>query len=213
MKLYTYYRSQASFRVRIALNLKGIAREDSFLHLEKGDQFDAAYRAINPQMVVPTLIDGDVKLFQSLAILEYLDEAYPEPPLLPADPQARAWVRGLALINVADSHPLIVPRVREYLEYEFKLDEPTRIKWCQHWHTAELTALEAHLKDAATGRYCHGDAITLADICLASQAAGAKFFSVDTAPFLNFTRIANSLSTIDAFARAHPLKQPGAPAS
>ena len=100
MNLYTYYRSQASFRVRIALNLKGIAREDSFLHLEKGDQFDAAYRAINPQMVVPTLIDGDIKLFQSLAILEYLDEAYPEPPLLPADPLARAWVRGLALINV-----------------------------------------------------------------------------------------------------------------
>ena len=108
---------------------------------------------------------------------------------------------------------MIVPRVREYLEHEFKLDEPTRIKWCQHWHTAALTALEAHLKDAATGRYCHGDAITLADICLASQAAGAKFFSVDTAPFSNFTRIANSLSTIDAFARAHPLKQPGAPAS
>src|SRR5262252_3082437 len=89
MKLYTYYRSQASFRVRIALNLKGIAREDSFLHLEKDDQFAAAYRAINPQMVVPTLIDGDIKLFQSLAILEYLDEAYPEPPLLPADSVAR----------------------------------------------------------------------------------------------------------------------------
>jgi maleylacetoacetate isomerase len=106
-----------------------------------------------------------------------------------------------------------VPRVREYLEHEFKLDEPTRIKWCQHWHTAALTALEAYLKDPATGRYCHGDAITLADICLASQAAGAKFFSVDTAPFSNFTRIASSLSTIDAFARAHPLKQPGAPAS
>jgi maleylacetoacetate isomerase len=105
MKLYTYYRSQASFRVRIALNLKGIAREDSFLHLEKGDQFDAAYRAINPQMVVPTLIDGDIKLYQSLAILEYLDEAYPEPPLLPSDPLARAWVRGLALINAARLAP------------------------------------------------------------------------------------------------------------
>jgi glutathione S-transferase len=88
-----------------------------------------------------------------------------------------------------------VPRVREYLEHEFKLDEPTRIKWCQHWHTAALIALEAHLKEAATGRYCHGDAITLADICLARQAAGAKFFSVDTAPFSNFTRIVNSLST------------------
>jgi len=105
-----------------------------------------------------------------------------------------------------------VPRVCEYLERDFKLDEPTRIEWCQRWHPAALIALEAHLKDAAAGLYCHGDAITLADICLASQAAGAKFFSVDTAPFSNFTRIANSLSTIDAFARAHPLKQPGAPA-
>src|SRR5215469_11436561 len=101
MKLYTYYRSQASFRVRIALNLKGIPREDSFLHLEKGDQFAAAYQAINPQMVVPTLMDGDLKLFQSLAILEYLEETYPKPPVLPADSPARAWVRGLALINVA----------------------------------------------------------------------------------------------------------------
>ena len=105
MKLYTYYRSQASFRVRIALNLKGIARGDSFLHLEKGDQFAAEYRAINPQMVVPTLIDGDVKLFQSLAILEYLEEKFPEPPLLPADAQARAWVRGIALINAGRLAP------------------------------------------------------------------------------------------------------------
>ena len=152
-------------------------------------------------------------LFETLAIIEYLDETKPNPPLLPRDGRGRARARGLAQIVACDSHPLIVPRVREYLEHELKLDEPTRIKWCQHWHTAALTALEAHLKDAATARYCHGDAITLADICLASQAAGAKFFSVDIAPFSNFTRIANSLSTIDAFARAHPLKQPGAPTS
>ena len=105
MKLYTYYRSQASFRVRIALNLKGLQREDVYLHLERGDQFADEYRAVNPQMVVPTLVDGDTKLFQSLAILEYLDEQYPNPPLLPSDPRARAWVRGLALINAADSHP------------------------------------------------------------------------------------------------------------
>jgi maleylacetoacetate isomerase len=141
MKLYTYYRSQASFRVRIALNLKGIAREDNFLHLEKGDQFAAAYRVINPQMVVPTLIDGDIKLFQSLAILEYLDEAYPEPPLLPADPQARAWVRGLALINVADSHPLIVPRVRHYLTDVLKVSDDQRLAWIQHWLGAGLQAM------------------------------------------------------------------------
>jgi maleylacetoacetate isomerase len=138
MKLYTYYRSQASFRLRIALNLKGISREDSFLHVEKGDQFADAYRAINPQMVVPTLIDGDVKLFQSLAILEYLDEKYPEPPLLPTDPQARAWVRGLALINVADSHPLIVPRVRHYLTDVLKVSDDQRLALA--WRGLDLMA-------------------------------------------------------------------------
>jgi maleylacetoacetate isomerase len=132
---------------------------------------------------------------------------------LPRDPKGRARVRGLAQIVACDSHPLIVPRVREYLEHEFKLDEPSRIKWCQHWHLMALSALETNLGDKSTGRYCHGDAITLADICVASQAAGAKFFAVDTAPFTNFSRIANALSQIDAFARAHPLKQPGAPAS
>ena len=170
MKLYTYYRSQASFRVRIALNLKGIAREDSFLHLEKGDQFAAEYRAINPQMVVPTLIDGDVKLFQSLAILEYLEERYPDPPLLPSDPVARAWVRGLALINAADSHPLIVPRVRHYLTDMLKVSEEQRLAWIQHWLGAGLEAIEALLAEhPASGRFCHGDGPTFADICLVTQ--------------------------------------------
>ena len=165
-------------------------------------------------MALPALIDGDgPALFESLAIIEYLDETHPNPPLLPRDPKGRARVRGIAQIIACDSHPLIVPRVREYLEHEFKLDEATRTKWCQHWHRAALTALETHLQDKATGRYCHGDTITLADICLASQAAGAKFFAVDTAPFPNFTRITGALSQNDAFARAHPLKQPGAPAT
>ena len=152
MKLYTYYRSQASFRVRIALNLKGITREDSFLHLEKGDQFSADYRAINPQMVVPTLFDDEIKLFQSLAILEYLDETYPEPPLFPADPVARAWVRGLALINAADSHPLIVPRVRHYLTDVLKVSDEQRLAWIQHWLGAGLEAMEALLAEHQIGR-------------------------------------------------------------
>src|SRR2546430_10997618 len=140
VKLYTYYRSQASYRVRIALNLKGLQREDVFLHLEKGDQFAADYRALNPQMVVPTLIDGDVKLFQSLAILEYLDEKYPEPPLLPpaSDLAARAWVRGVALINIADSHPLIVPRIRHYLLADLKLSQQQLMGWIGHWLAACL---------------------------------------------------------------------------
>src|SRR5438477_2620476 len=175
MKLYTYYRSQASFRVRIALNLKGITREDSFLHLEKGDQFAAAYRAINPQMVVPTLIDGDIKLFQSLAILEYLEEKFPEPPLLPADAQARAWVRGIALINAADSHPLIVPRVRRYLTDVLKVSDEQRLAWIQHWLDAGLQAIETLLAEhSSSGVFCHGDRPTIADICLVRQVTPAK---------------------------------------
>jgi maleylacetoacetate isomerase len=216
VKLYSYFRSSAAYRVRIALNLKGLDYEMVSIHLTKdgGQQRKPDFVAINPMMRVPALVlSGGEVLTQSLAIIEYLDETHPNPPLLPRDPKGRARVRGLAQIVACDSHPLIVPRVREYLEHEFKLDEPTRIKWCQHWHLMALSALEINLADKATGRYCHGDTITLADICLASQAAGAKFFNVDTAPFANFSRIANALSQIDAFARAHPLKQPGAPAS
>jgi maleylacetoacetate isomerase len=184
------------------------------VNLMQGAQREAAYRKVNPMMALPALIDGDGPvLFESLAIIEYIDETHPNPPLLPRDARGRARVRGLAQIVAADSHPLIVPRVREYLEHEFKLDEAARTKWCQHWHTAALTALEMHLQSPETGRYSHGDQVTLADVCLATQAAGAKFFNVDTAPFPNFTRIANELSKIDAFARAHPLKQPGAPAA
>jgi len=214
MKLFSFWRSLATYRVRIALNLKGIAPDEVIeVNLIKGAQREAAFRAVNPMMAIPALVDGDgPALFESLAIVEYLDETHPNPPLLPRDPKGRARVRGIAQIIACDSHPLIVPRVREYLQHEIKLDEPAVMSWCRHWHTAALTALEAHLQDKATGRYCHGDTITLADICLASQAAGAKFFSVDTAPFANFTRITNSLAAIDAFARAHPLRQPGAPA-
>ena len=213
MKLFSFWRSLATYRVRIALNLKGLVPDEIIqVNLLKGEQREAAYRAVNPMMAIPALVDGGgPALFESLAIIEYLDETHPNPPLLPRDPRGRARVRGLAQIVACDSHPLIVPRVREYLEYELKLDEATRTKWCQHWHIAALTALETHLKDSTTGRYSHGDTITLADICLASQAAGAKFFNVDMAQFPNFSRIASSLATIDAFARAHPLKQPGAP--
>jgi len=180
----------------------------------KGEQREASYRAVNPMMAIPALVDGEgPALFESLAIIEYLDETHPNPPLLPRDPKGRARVRGLSQIVACDSHPLIVPRVREYLQHEFKVDEPSVTTWCRHWHTAALTALEAHLHDKSTGRYAHGDAVTLADVCLASQAAGAKFFNVDLAPFPIFARIVDELSKIDAFARAHPLKQPGAPAA
>jgi maleylacetoacetate isomerase len=209
MKLYTYYRSQASFRVRIALNLKGLQREDVYLHLERGDQFADEYRAVNPQMVVPTLLDGDTKLLQSLAILEYLDEQYPDPPLLPSDPRARAWVRGLALINAADSHPLIVPRVRHYLSDILKLGEQQKIDWIQHWLALGLQAIETLLAEhPASGPFCHGDGPTIADICLVTQVTPAKTFNCPLAPYPRVVRIYDTCMAIPAFADAHPSKQP-----
>jgi maleylacetoacetate isomerase len=216
MKFYSFWRSLASYRVRIALNLKGITPDEIIdINLMKGQQRDAAYRAVNPMMALPALVDGGgPAMFESLAILEYLDETHPTPPLLPKEPRARARVRGLAQIVACDAHPLIVPRVREYLEHELKVDEPTRMKWCSHWSKAALTALETHLTTGKdTGRYCQGDAVTIADICLASQSVGAKFFNVDLAQFPTVSRINDACQKIDAFARAHPLKQPGAPAS
>lgn len=215
MKIFSFWRSLATYRVRITLNLKGIVPEEVIeVNLMKGHQRDPKFRAVNPMMAIPALIDGEgPALFESLAIMEYLDEVKPNPPLLPKDPKARARVRGLAQIVACDSHPLVVPRVREYLEHEFKIDEAGRMKWCAHWIGAALSALEEHLTTGKeTGKFCHGDQITIADICLASQAAGAKFFNVDMAKFPTVVRIAEACMKNDAFARAHPLKQPGAPA-
>ncbi len=215
MKLFSFWRSLATYRVRIALNLKGLTPEVIEVNLMKGHQRDAQFRAVNPMMAIPALIDGDgPALFESLAIIEYLDEVHPKPPLLPSDPKARARVRGLSQIVACDSHPLIVPRVREYLAAEFKVDEAGVTKWAQHWHRAALTALEEHLAiEKDTGIYCQGDTITIADICLVSQVAGATFFKVDLAPYPTIARVAATCMTNDAFARAHPLKQSGAPAT
>jgi maleylacetoacetate isomerase len=211
VKLYTYYRSQASFRVRIALNLKGLAHDDTFLHLEKGDQFKAEYKALNPQMVVPTLIDGETTLFQSLAILEYLDETYPEPPLLPADAAARAWVRGFALINVADLHPLIVPRIRHYLLDELKLSQDQLLGWIRHWFDAGFAAMETLLAEhPESGNFCHGDSPTIADICLVPPVASAKSFGGDLSWYKRVMRIHDHVMAMPAFADAAPSKQPDA---
>jgi len=211
MQLYTYYRSQASFRVRIALNLKGLAHEDTFLHLERGDQFAADYKALNPQMVVPTLIDGDTKLFQSLAILEYLNEKYPEPPLLPKDPASRAWARGFALINIADSHPLIVPRIRHYLLDEWQVGQEKMLRWIRHWLEAGLAAMEALLAEhRASGKLCHGERPTLADIGLVTQVTPARTFDADLKSYPRVMRIYESCMAIPAFADAAPAKQPDA---
>ena len=214
MKLYGFWRSLATYRVKVALALKGVSVEDVSIDLLKGKQHDKDYVAVNPQAVVPALVldEGGPPLFQSLAILEYLDETKPQLPLLPKDPRGRARVRGLALIAAADGHPLVVPRIRAYLEKELRLDEPTRNKWLAHWTLKALEAIGAHLKnEKETGRFSHGDAVTIADICLASQAIGATaYFKCDVSSVPTVMRVYNECLKIEAFERAHPLKQPGA---
>jgi maleylacetoacetate isomerase/maleylpyruvate isomerase len=215
MKFFGFWRSLASYRVRIALNLKGLDAEVIDINLMKGQQRDTEYRKVNPMMALPALVDGDGPvLFESLAIMEYLDEVHPHPRLLPVEPRDRARVRGLAQIVACDAHPLIVPRVREYLENELKVEEAQRNAWCRHWFSAAFQALETHLAGSKqTGTYCQGEAITIADICLASHSVGGVFFKVDTSAYPTVNRIVDACMKHDAFARAHPLKQPGAPQS
>jgi len=216
MKLFTYWRSQATYRVRIALRLKGLAMEKVSLDLLKGDQFAVSYQTLNPEGVVPTLIDGDGQpLTQSLAILEYIDEKYPQPPLLPQELRARAHARGLAQMVAMDAHPFIVPRVRKYLEDELHLDETARSKWVRHWLDTGSRAVEEVLaRDPRTGTFCVGDAPTVADICLAAHLTSAKLFGGrDPADYPVAGRIYTTCMAIEAFAAEHPLRQPDAPAA
>ena len=216
LKLFSFWRSIATFRVRVALNLKGIVPDEIVeINLLNGKQREDAFRAVNPQMLIPALVDGDgPALFQSMAILEYLEETRPRPPLLPSDPRGRARVRGLCQIAVSDAHPMSVPRVRNHLTQEFNFDQPSLMKYIRHWQTEALRAYEVHLTNGSgSGRYCHGDAVTFADICLVGQAVGSSFFDVDVKDYPACARIVDLCLQNGAFARAHPLKQPGAPAS
>ena len=215
-KLYGFWRSLATYRVRVALALKGAAAEEVSINLLQGRQHAPEYRAINPQGVVPALfVDAGPPLFQSMAILEYLEETRPQPALLPADARGRARVRGLAQIAVSDGHPLVTPRIRGYLEKELKVDEPARNRWLAHWTMQALEAIEAHLAgERETGRFCHGDAPTLADICVASQVIGAvSYLNCDVKGVPTAMRIYGECVKLDAFERAHPFRQPDAPAN
>jgi maleylacetoacetate isomerase len=213
MKLFTYWRSQAAFRVRIALALKGLAMEMVTLDLLAGDQFAADYQKLNPEGVVPTLIDDGAPLTQSLAILEYLDEKHPDPPLLPKELHARAHARAIAQMVAMDAHPFIVPRVRKYLEEELHLDEAARAKWVRHWLDEGSRAVEAVLaKDPRTAKFCVGDQVTLADICLAAHLTSARLFGGrDPNDYPVAGRIYANCMAIEAFAAEHPLRQPDAP--
>ena len=213
MDLYGFWRSLATFRVRIALNLKGLDYREHPIDLFRGEQHEASFRAINPMAAVPALVEpGQPPLTQSMAILEYLEEVYPDPPLLPASPRARAHVRALAMLVVSDAHPLTVPRVRNYLSDVVGLDEPARLAWIQHWSRTALGALEQKLA-ASAGPFCVGPSPTIADICLVTHMVGARLTGFDMSEFQACNRIVDHCLDLDAFARAHPLKQQDAPRS
>lgn len=214
MQLFSFWRSLATYRVRIALNLKGAPVPETMIDLDRGDQHDTAFRTTNPMGAVPALVlDDGAVLTQSLAILEWIEETYPAPPLLPQAPADRARVRALCAITAADSHPLVVPRVQAYLGKAFGADDAAKQAWAAHWFRQGLEAYETLLAASPRGAFTWGDAPGMADCCLASHVAGAQRFKVDLAPYATVHRIHDACMAIPAFVTAHPLKQPGAPAA
>jgi maleylacetoacetate isomerase len=215
MKLYTYFRSSAAYRVRIALNLKGLPYEAVPVHLVKngGEQKLDAYRAVNPNALLPTLEIDDATITQSLAIIEYLDESHPGVPLLPPDPLLRARARELALLVACDIHPVNNLRVLRYLTDVLHIDDAAKNEWYRHWVREGLAAFEKHLAhpghaDGAPGKFCVGDAPTIADCCLVPQLYNARRFEVDLAEFPVLREIDARCSELPAFQAAHPERQP-----
>ena len=213
MRLYDYFRSSAAYRVRIALNLKGVTPDErTFVHLRMGNQRAQDYLALNPQGLVPALaLDDGRVLTQSLAIVEYLEETYPEPPLLPAEAAARARVRAIALQIACDIHPLNNLRVLNYLLGTLGVAKEQKDGWYRYWVDVGFEALEKMLAhDADTGRFCHGERPTLADVCLVPQIANARRFNIDMSPYPTLARIESACNAIEAFAAAAPARQPDA---
>jgi maleylpyruvate isomerase len=209
MRLYGNWRSSAAYRVRIALNLKGLPCESVPVDLRAGEQNEEPYRARNPERLVPLLEEDGRALRQSLAIIEYLDETHPEPPLLPAAPAARAEVRALALAIACDIHPLNNLRVLRYLEHELGHGEEVRMRWYRHWIACGLGALEAALA-GRPGSFCHGERPTLADICLVPQMYNGRRYDCDLEPYPTLRRIDEHCRSLPAFAAAAPERQPDA---
>lgn len=211
MKLYSYFRSSAAYRVRIALNLKGLVADIIPVHLLKdgGQQRQQDYLDINPTALVPTLVDGDVALAQSMAIVEYLEETHPHPALLPSDAQERARVRAIAQLIACDIHPLNNLRVLQYLKHTLNIDDAGRDQWYLHWVQLGLTGVEAMLADSPkTGEFCHGDQPGFADLMLVPQVANARRFGCDLSAMPNVVRIDAACNTLDAFINAAPANQP-----
>ena len=211
--LYAYWRTSAGYRVRVALNIKGLKANEINVNIDAGEQRSEAFLKINPLGAIPALIDGSkTPLTQSLAILEFLDELKPDPPLLPADLHGRARVRSIALMLAADTHPLITPRVKKYLMGSGGFDDAAWRAWQIHWFTTGLLAVEQRLaKEMETGKFCHGDQVTTADICLASILAVMAVFKIKVADTPTIDAIVARCEALDAFAKADPSRQAGAP--
>lgn len=206
--LYGYFRSSAAYRVRIALGLKGLTAGQKSVHLRNGEQTEEVYRWINPAGLVPYWVDGDISLAQSLAIIEYLDETHPEPPLLPQDAGTRAIAREIALVVACDIHPVGNLRVMKRLT-DLGVGEEERLKWSQHWIETGFAAIEARLV-TLPGPFALGAAPTLADICVVPQVYNARRYGVDLAPFPRIREIDAAAAKLDAFAAADPARQPDA---
>ena len=218
MQLYTYFRSSAAYRVRIAMNLKGLPYDPEFIHLAKGKHNDAAYGAVNPAKLVPALIDDSHLLTQSLAIIEYLDETHPAVPMLPQAPLARARVRALSLLIACEIHPLNNLRTLKYLNGVLKVTEEQKNAWYRHWVEDGLAKLEAMLADGRasdnragrTGKFCHGDTPGMADCCLVPQIANGKRFDCNFDHVPTVMRIWDECNRLEAFQKAAPQNQPDA---
>ncbi len=212
-ELFAFWRTSATYRVRVALNLKGLKAHERIVNIDAGEQRSEAYLKINPLGGIPTLVEaGHPPLTQSAAILEFLDEIHPSPALLPADPHARARVRGIAAMLTADTHPLVTPRIKKYLTTTGGFDDAAFRAWQLHWFTTGLAAVEQRLaSEPATGKFCHGDQPTIADICLASIIAVMRVFKMTAPDTPTIDRIIANCDAHDAFAKADPFKQLGAP--
>jgi maleylacetoacetate isomerase/maleylpyruvate isomerase len=221
-ELFAFWRTSATYRVRVALNLKGLSAHERIVDLDLGEQRSDDFLAINPLGAIPALVDHDherdasgnerAPLTQSSAILEYLDEVHPTPRLLPEDPYGRARVRSLALMLAADTHPLITPRVKKYLTTEGKFDDAAWRAWQIRWFSTGLQAVEQKLfRDRETGIFAHGDAVTMADICIASIMVVTRLFKIEVPGIPTIDRIMGACEKVEAFAKADPTRQEGAP--
>lgn len=210
--LYGFWRSLAAFRVRAALEYKNIPYTEKIINLFQGDQFSESYHALNPQHVIPLLNHDGKHISQSMAILEYLDAVWPQSSILPKDPYEQSYIRSISLISSADTHPLLIPRVRKYLNETYQADEATQTQWARHWLNIGTQAIEDRLmNEKLHGKFTLGDDISLADFVLTSHVVGARLFEADLSMAPTLVSIANHCLDLDCFKKSHPLQQPGSP--